>query len=543
MKKALSLAIALALLLSLALTAPIATADAAPVTLKILTPTAASVEDFKTNAFSVWMEEKLGVSFEWITIPYEQRQEKLNIVMLSDDLPDVFYNCPINAEAEVKYGTEALKLLPLKELIGNYPNLKKEFDTFKPDGEVWKLMTCPDGEIYSIPTLTDCYHCYEPSKMWVNGDWMERLGAAYPTTLDEFYNLLVRFKNEDPNGDGDTTNDIPLMGMNDSTQFDQWIMQSFLYTNWALNASTLPGFALRDTQIISTLTQPEFREGIRFLNKLWKEGLIYEASFSQTWEQGMAVVMSNDPDKINVGFAAGLTIPAQSYGDDWYKRFRPVSPVAGPQGVRGSMSDPYGYYWLGRFSIAANSKNVDKAMQMADLIYTWDATMFLRRGVKGTDWGDPDPDTVGIDGEPALWKQLTPWGTQEIQNNSFVDRGPFVESSAMRLGQQTEANIDIYSTDGLEQLLYQVTRDNYVPFNMKKFAVPRMRYTQAETDSITSQQTELLNYVKQSYVAFVMGDMDIETQWDEYVAQIETLGMNDVIAVMQTVYDRQFLGK
>ena len=39
-----------------------------------------------------------------------------------------------------------------------------------------------------------------------------------------------------------------------------------------------------------------------------------------------------------------------------------------------------------------------------------------------------------------------------------------------------------------------------------------------------------------------LGNGDIEADWDDYMAQLDNRGLNDVLEVMQTAYDRQYGG-
>ena len=43
--------------------------------------------------------------------------------------------------------------------------------------------------------------------------------------------------------------------------------------------------------------------------------------------------------------------------------------------------------------------------------------------------------------------------------------------------------------------------------------------------------------MKQATTRFITGDMDLETQWDAYVAGVENLGLEDYVAYYQKGYD------
>lgn len=59
----------------------------------------------------------------------------------------------------------------------------------------------PDGHIYSCPQLNktegNLIHHY-----WINKTWLDNLGLEAPTTVDELYDVLVAFRDNDPNGNG-----------------------------------------------------------------------------------------------------------------------------------------------------------------------------------------------------------------------------------------------------------------------------------------------------------------------------------------------------
>jgi len=40
--------------------------------------------------------------------------------------------------------------------------------------------------------------------------------------------------------------------------------------------------------------------------------------------------------------------------------------------------------------------------------------------------------------------------------------------------------------------------------------------------------------------AWVLGNGDVEAEWDDYTAQLEKKGLSQVLEVMQSAYDRQY---
>ena len=98
------------------------------------------------------------------------------------------------------YGTQGV-LVPLEDMIPTYaPNvalLMQQKPAFK------SLITAPDGHIYALATGAAAPWSDISWHLHINNDWLERLGLEMPTTTDEFYEVLLAFKNSDPNGNGD----------------------------------------------------------------------------------------------------------------------------------------------------------------------------------------------------------------------------------------------------------------------------------------------------------------------------------------------------
>ena len=46
------------------------------------------------------------------------------------------------------------------------------------------------------------------------------------------------------------------------------------------------------------------------------------------------------------------------------------------------------------------------------------------------------------------------------------------------------------------------------------------------------------DYVNSSVAAFATGSMSVENDWDSYLAQLNTLGLEELLSIYQTAYDR-----
>jgi putative aldouronate transport system substrate-binding protein len=190
-----------------------------------------AIVDWETNEFVKWIEETTNVDLKFETVPLEGRAEKLSLVLASGTYPDVFMSVGMSSAMISKFGVQEQLFMPLNDLIDKYaPNTLKVFEQY-PGSK--GLLTQLDGNIYSLPSVNECYHCTVANKFFMNMDWLKAVGMEKPTTLDELYDVLVAFRDKDPNGNGQA-DEIPLAGAyldGWNTRTERFIMNAFTYYN------------------------------------------------------------------------------------------------------------------------------------------------------------------------------------------------------------------------------------------------------------------------------------------------------------------------
>jgi len=476
-------------------------------TLKLLTLTTPFIIDINTNEFTIFVEDKTNIHIEWEMIPLEQGAEQLNLVLASGDYPDVFYRVGINDSQEALYGVEQKVLIPLNDLIDRYcPNIKEAFGKHT---TIKGAITATDGKIYSLPSWNDAFHATYPQKLWLNQLWMENLGLDAPKTTDELYNVLKAFKENDPNGNG-KADEIGLLGTTDSwySNIDTFLMNSFILDSGMYDPKRQ---IVKDGKVMTIVNTPEYREGLRYINKLFKEGLIYH-------------ITHVDPGA----------------KDEVYRQYAAIAPVKGPGGKQYATHLPNSSLQPGHYSISKDCEYPEAAIRWADAMYTHEMSLTMQYGKKGKGWTDASKGAVGLNGKPALHKTLTPW-TNEPQNYGYLNIGLVYFPSEFRLGDATDPNIDPYSPEGLEKLLFSETKEKYEPYKPTDCEVmPTIKLTASETDDLQTISVELNKYIEESKVRFITGDMNIDSDWDKYVENLNNIGLKKYYEIFQKAYDRQY---
>lgn len=548
MKKVLVLALALMLALSggvvsaAALSAPgempIVAGDG-DVTLRFLVTEHPAIIDWSTNEFIKWMETQTNVKIEFEGVPLEGREEKVNLVLASGNYPDVFFGLNFTDAQIQQYGMEEKLLMPLNDLIkDNAPNTQKIFEQY-PGAEA--MITQLDGNIYSLPNVNECYHCNVSTKMWINQKWLDNLGLSMPTTTDELYNVLKAFKEQDANGNGDVNDELPMAGAHMdgwNNNADRFILNSFLYYDMTLTSKTSYGLYVENDVVKLPYAEEAMKDGLRYMRKLYDEGLYYDGSFNQTAVQLTQLVENVDANLVGV-VPSGYGGMFSQLGGERYQEYRAMLPLKGPDGFQTTVLDPYGSVWGRNFLLSANAANPEAAIKWGDFIYTFEATSRAYYGQKDVAWREATEGEIGINGLPALYTQLLPWQETDPQNEHIVQQGIDFRDSAYRLGMTFDQNTDLYSADGLEKLLYEVSKE-YTPFGKPEMKIPPVKFTKAENDEMMVIKTELNNAIREGLTAFMTGAKDVDADYDAFLADLDAKGAKTLVEYYQKAYDAQF---
>ena len=113
--------------------------------------------------------KKTNVHIEWEVVPEQSIQEKLNLVLASEDYPDVIMGLNISP-AQMIYGSQGA-FLPLNDLIEKQGTNTKKI--FQDNPEIESAITALDGNIYALPEVNECYHCSMSQKMWIYEPWLK----------------------------------------------------------------------------------------------------------------------------------------------------------------------------------------------------------------------------------------------------------------------------------------------------------------------------------------------------------------------------------
>lgn len=501
----------------------------APITLSVFSGQRADVENLETNTFSKYVENKLNIKFKWEVVPNAGLNDKKQLLLASGDYPELFLDGNLTQAEQLKYGQQGV-FIPLNDLIDQYaPNVKK---AFKDIPYLQKGITAPDGKIYSIPQINECYHCWYAQKMWINTKWLEKLGLSMPTTTEEYYQVLKAFKEKDPNGNG-KADEIPLSGAGDPATWhgniDGFLMSAFIYNNSA------DYFTMKDGKVDFAPNKPEWKKGLEYMNRLYKEGLIDQASFTQN-QDGLKQ-LGNNPDTAILGsFTAGHIgmVVDTAPGKTRHKDYDAVPPLKGPDGVQ--LSGYFAGVGNGTFAITnkASKEKAIAAMKLADYMYTEEAALLSIFGPEGKWWSKAKPDEKDVRGRPAKYITAPEFDSIQQQNEHWSQMGSSLRTRDYR--ESFAVPQDPLGNGGYEYRLYLATQ-KYEKYQPKEMYPISIFMDPQDADAANQLRTTINAYVKTSMVEFIIGRKNLNNDWDAYVKGLDGLNLPQYMKIYQKAYD------
>lgn len=485
-----------------------------------------NIKDMETNAYINKLEKAVNVDLSFKYLPAgPDGKQKLSVMLSSGSkLPDMmFFN--LSAIEAYTYGAQGY-FLPINKFIEKESKYLKAYLETKEGKNNLKYLKSPDGNIYSYPGITEELPSDYDHRIWINKTWLDKLGLKKPTTTDEYYDVLKAFKEKDPNGNG-KADEIPLIGDKNGWNQSVWstLMYAFLYVNDMFDYLIVD----KDGKLDVSYTQPEWKEGLKYMHKLCKDGLLSPLTFTQDYTQLQQIL--GDPSGQLVGSLCAGSMSLYTPCPDRKKDMTHMAPLTGPEGVcwtsYRNLSLPFytGY-------ITKDCKDPVAAAAVFDYMYSEDMSMQARWGTEGKSWEKAKPGEAGMFenlGYKATFK-VTKNIWQSVQNEFLNEIHPTLRTYEMTSGQVMPD--DPYDA----QRMSAEAMPDYINKKPDKI-VYRLIYTKEEADEIAEILTSLGTHRDEATAAFITGTRSF-SDWDNYVKELDSIGLQKFIKVAQKAYDR-----
>lgn len=436
--------------------------------------------------------------------------EAFNLLLAQGDLPDIVGGHLIKDNVN-KYGPEGA-FVPLNDLIEEHaPNIKAFFDA-RP--EIMAAGSAADGNLYYIPYLPDGLY---GRAYWIRQDWLDKLGLETPGTVDEFYDVMVAFRDGDPNGNGEK-DEIPMF----FRQWEELIRMVNFWDGRQSGSDTNHDFHVKDGAVLHGYALEEYREGIKNLAKWYEEGLIDPEVFTRGSSSRDYLLGENLGGMTHDWFASTGGYNKLSEKIDGFS-FRAMAPPASVSGVqmeehRRIPIKPDGW------AISYQNENPVETIKYFDFFFTPEGRNLSNFGVEGETWNM-------VDGEPVF--------TEEVLTN-----GRAINSQMYEVGAQIQRGYwQDYRYEA--QWTNEISLEGIALYDAGDYLIPQflgVAFTEDEQKVYDKYWPSIRTYMLERQQAWILGTGDVEADWDAYTAQLDKMGLNDVLEVMNAAYTRQYGG-
>lgn len=464
-------------------------------------------EDYHTG-FPDAAAKETGIEIKWDTILNADWGDRKAVLLASGDLPDAFMGSICFGETDVL--TNVGTFVALDEYIDEYmPNFKSIMES---DPTMKALATSADGHIYGLPSKKPCRPTVA-NQMFINQTWLDNLGLSMPTTYEEFADVLRAFKEQDANGNGDPSDEIPFgEGYADSVMF------FCLPFGTTLGADGTYSMAIKDGQPVYLPTSEEYKEGLKWMNQCYEEGLIDKELFTQDDSMRDAKLMNETPI---VGVAAGWTADS-TFGAN-ADQYVALPALAGPDGKQYISSDPEHWnYSRYEFVVTSACKDPGKLLSWVDKFYTEDASIqnFYGSFGVGVEKNEADGTYTVLEPKEGMSADTYAWVY------SLRDFGPKYVADGFSDKVNYAAENGDASKLALDETMKQYATEAY----------PNVSYTVDQLNTLGTLFSDISSYVSVNQATWVT-EGGVEEQWDEYLDTLNQMGYQDFITIQNDAYN------
>lgn len=460
-----------------------------------------------------WLEEITNVHIEWEVLPYEEYGQTMSIRLAGGgELPDILNLRDLgNYEQLAQDGI----IIPQTELIEKYAYWTNQYMEENPAYRA--LFTSPDGEIYCIEnTVLDsdlglgvCINQYA----------LERVDMPMPTSVDEFYDTLVAFKEKEGNS-------TPLFIATKEGVYamSTWFGVEGVY-DWQQYGT------IKDGKVVNIYGTPEYKEYVTYMNKLYSEGLINQDYLNAGWDQVSEAIANNETSAVAFWntYCTWYSDPspdAQQFIDagenpQEHAIFVPMDPLKSPSGADTVFMKRSALNGDG-MGITTDCPEELQAVAMKWIDFLFASPISLRaqtNGVEGLTYEMNGDEIVKLD--PPEGTDWSTWVT-EIGGNQ-----------PPRAHQQ---DLEAWHNSWLYDWAYDIDM-HQKQFYVDPSIIP-IKFTQDEENTYDTLKATLEVYKDENLALFINGNRPLD-EWDDFVAELDAMGMTDMIAVLQSRYERQ----
>ena len=483
-----------------------------PVTIKFYVPKHSLHTDYNEMRVFKEVERITNINMEFVQVDWEAYSEKRALQWEDQKtLPDAFMFAN-NLDEQVLYSSLGM-LAPLNDLIDEFcPNYKALMNEYK---EIEQASKLTDGNIYSFACVNNKGStCYQ----YVNNKWLTDLyndgviDFTMPSTTEEFREMLVAFKNNDPNHNG-IADEIPLCSKFNYTSI--FLLSAFGHVTKSIEMTD-------NGQFIFVPQTEAYKEYIRYAKDLYDAGLMNQNIYEIT-DGDVANYGTQNMVGCSENVAAFLLVGDELAGD--YVTVPPLTSNYSPvvNGEKQKVHICFSMFDPTALIITEKTLYKREIARLIDFFYSEQGVQLFLTGKEGTDW-------VWDDETKTSWHNTYP---SNIDTETY--RGSITPNVGLGAGFFLDKNWTDKQTNELNETLRK-DMSVYVPY--MRTDVPSLVFTTTESDDLTYIKLALDSYVQAMEADFITGRKSLDKDWDAFQSTLTKMQVETLKQIYATAYAR-----
>lgn len=473
------------------------------------------------------LQEKTNVEIEWTAIQSDQWGDKITLNMANPKtLTDFIFTAGFGDSDLLKYADQGI-IIPLEEYIDAYmPNLSAVFEKYP---EYRTMSTDSEGHIWALPWIEQLGSEKTAiqtidNMSFINKKWLDFLGLEMPTTVDEFEQVLIAFRDHASELQAEFNIDGSIIPMscivNDGGQ-DPCILINGFGEGYGDADKGRHIAVTDDLKVICSATQQGFKDGIAWLHSLYEQGLIDPEAFTQEWSTYVSKGKSG-----RYGVCFSWDVANIDNLQDWVPLPALTADTRNITPQNGSFTSGYD---RGRCVVTAVAKN-------PALVCAWLDQMYDPFQSPQNNWGTYGED----DGFDIFELGENENGEEMLKHAPLGDASPVEVREAEAVGGPLAILDEYYGVyvtcpDDAQYRLDWI-KDYYTPDMNTKYVYPNVFMSQEDTEELSNLQADIQKTINANKSDWIMNGFT-DADWDQYLKDLDAYGLQDYLAIFQKYLD------
>ncbi|WP_461822277.1 extracellular solute-binding protein [Blautia stercoris] len=473
------------------------------------------------------LQEKTNVEIDWTAIQADQWSDKISLEMANTkNMTDFIFSAGFSDNDLLKYAKQGV-IIPLEEYIDAYmPNLQAVFEKYP---EYRTMCTDTEGHIWALPWIEQLGNEKTAiqtigNMSFINKKWLDFLNLEVPTTVDEFEQVLIAFRDHASEIQAEFGIDGSIIPMscivNDGDQDPSLIINGF--GEGYGDADKARHIAVtNDKEVICSATQDGYKEGIEWLHKLYEEGLIDTESFTQEWSTYVAKGKSG-----RYGVCFSWDVANIDNLEDWVPLPALTADTRNITPQNGSFTSGFD---RGRCVVTAVAEN-------PALVCAWLDQMYDPFQSPQNNWG-----TYGEDDDFDIFElSKNAEGGEMLKHAPLGDASPVEVREAESVGGPLAVLNDYYDVyvtcpDDAQYRLDWI-KEYYTPDMNLDYVYPNVFMNQEDTKKLSDLQTDIEKLINANKSDWIMNGFT-DDDWNQYLSELDGYGLEEYLQIFQKYLD------